>query len=72
MRYENVCTLRLNFLLSLLLKVYDTNIALNVKTVNFVRIVCSSLDDWVGAINFNCSLCMYLMLPLYFDFLLIL
>ena len=72
LRYENVCTLRLNFLLSLLLKVYDTNIALNVKTVNFVRIVCSSLDDWVGAINFNCSCCMNQMLPLYFDFLLIL
>ena len=70
-RHENVRALRLNFLLSLLLilKVYDTNIALYIKTVDFVGIMCSSLDDWVGAINLNCSLCKFRVLPHYFNLL---
>ena len=69
MRHENVRALRLNVLPRLIVEVYDTNIALNIKTVNFV-VMCSSLDYCVGAIKFYYSFCMYQMLPHYFDLLL--
>ena len=62
MSHPYVRALLLNLLDSLLLNVYDTNIALNIKTVNFV-VMLSSLDDCVGAINFEGSFCKLMMSP---------